>query len=102
MPYAERIISSLKAKYPHVPVIFHANGGTGELSKWVIDNGKARKTAAGPSGIYCGKGWIGNYFFHLSLLEDHVSLEEDARTAEADFSVTPSTVMESRERLGCM
>ncbi len=27
LPYANRIASALKAKYPHVPVIFHANGG---------------------------------------------------------------------------
>jgi hypothetical protein len=29
LPYAERITRALKAKYPHVPVILHANGGTG-------------------------------------------------------------------------
>lgn len=31
LPYMERITVALKAKYPHVPVIMHANGGTGEL-----------------------------------------------------------------------
>lgn len=30
-PYAERIIAAVRAKYPHVPLIFHANGGTGKL-----------------------------------------------------------------------
>lgn len=27
LPYANRITTALKAKYPHVPVILHANGG---------------------------------------------------------------------------
>lgn len=27
LPYADRVARALKAKYPHVPVIFHANGG---------------------------------------------------------------------------
>lgn len=27
MPYSERIVKALQAKYPGVPVIFHANGG---------------------------------------------------------------------------
>ena len=27
LPYAERLTAALKAKYPHVPVLFHANGG---------------------------------------------------------------------------
>lgn len=31
MPYAERIVSYVKARYPHVPLIFHANGGSGKL-----------------------------------------------------------------------
>ena len=31
MPYAEKIIQSVKARYPDVPLIFHANGGTGKL-----------------------------------------------------------------------
>ncbi|MEW5314040.1 MAG: hypothetical protein WDW38_005567 [Sanguina aurantia] len=31
MPYSERIVKALQAKYPGVPVIFHANGGTGKL-----------------------------------------------------------------------
>ncbi|PNH04759.1 Uroporphyrinogen decarboxylase 2, chloroplastic [Tetrabaena socialis] len=31
LPYAERIITALKAKYPHVPVMLHGNGGTGKL-----------------------------------------------------------------------
>lgn len=26
-PYAERVVQAVKAKYPHVPVIFHGNGG---------------------------------------------------------------------------
>ena len=30
MPYAERIIAAVRAKYPHVPLIFHANGGAGK------------------------------------------------------------------------
>ncbi len=30
LPYAERITKALKARYPHVPVILHGNGGTGE------------------------------------------------------------------------
>jgi len=31
LPYADRLAAALKAKYPQVPVIFHANGGTGKL-----------------------------------------------------------------------
>eukprot|EP00879_Flechtneria_rotunda_P006574 GHRR01006907.1.p1 GENE.GHRR01006907.1~~GHRR01006907.1.p1 ORF type:complete len:401 (+),score=137.30 GHRR01006907.1:984-2186(+) len=31
LPYANRIVAAVRAKYPHVPVIFHANGGTGKL-----------------------------------------------------------------------
>lgn len=31
LPYAERIIAAVRAKYPHVPLIFHGNGGTGKL-----------------------------------------------------------------------
>jgi uroporphyrinogen decarboxylase len=31
LPYAERIIAAVRAKYPHVPLIFHANGGTGKM-----------------------------------------------------------------------
>ncbi|EFJ50429.1 uroporphyrinogen decarboxylase chloroplast precursor [Volvox carteri f. nagariensis] len=56
MPYAERITRALKAKYPHVPVIFHANGGTGKLElmketaadvvglDWAVDMKDARAT----------------------------------------------------------
>lgn len=31
LPYANRLASALKQRYPDVPVIFHANGGTGKL-----------------------------------------------------------------------
>ncbi|WIA13392.1 hypothetical protein OEZ85_006972 [Tetradesmus obliquus] len=31
LPYANRITEAVRAKYPHVPIIFHANGGTGKL-----------------------------------------------------------------------
>jgi uroporphyrinogen-III decarboxylase len=27
LPYANRITEAVRAKYPHVPIIFHANGG---------------------------------------------------------------------------
>ncbi|KAL4458033.1 hypothetical protein ABPG75_012898 [Micractinium tetrahymenae] len=30
LPYAERIIAAVRAKYPQVPLIFHANGGSGK------------------------------------------------------------------------
>ena len=30
LPYAERIIAAVRARYPHVPLIFHANGGSGK------------------------------------------------------------------------
>lgn len=30
-PYNERIIATVKAKYPDTPLIFHANGGVGKL-----------------------------------------------------------------------
>ena len=32
-PYAQRIITSVKAKYPDTPLIFHANGGTGKFGQ---------------------------------------------------------------------
>lgn len=32
-PYAQRIITRVKAKYPGTPLIFHANGGTGKFSQ---------------------------------------------------------------------
>lgn len=30
LPYAERVMRGVKARHPDVPLIFHANGGTGE------------------------------------------------------------------------
>jgi hypothetical protein len=30
-PYSERVIATVKAKYPDTPLIFHANGGVGKL-----------------------------------------------------------------------
>lgn len=30
LPYAERIIATVRARYPHVPLILHCNGGTGK------------------------------------------------------------------------
>lgn len=33
MPYAEKIIKSVKSRYPGTPLIFHANGGTGKFSQ---------------------------------------------------------------------
>eukprot|EP00798_Chlamydomonas_sp_ICE-L_P026433 gene26433-17533_t len=56
LPYMDRIAKSLKAKYPHVPVIMHCNGGTGKLEQltstnadvigldWAVDIAHARKT----------------------------------------------------------
>lgn len=56
LPYAERITKALKARYPHVPVILHANGGTGKLElmrdtaadvvglDWAVDMKDARAT----------------------------------------------------------
>ncbi|GAX79183.1 hypothetical protein CEUSTIGMA_g6623.t1 [Chlamydomonas eustigma] len=55
-PYAERVTAALKAKYPHVPIILHANGGTGKLElmretkadmvglDWAVDMSMARET----------------------------------------------------------
>ena len=31
LPYSERVIAAVKAKYPEVPLILHANGGVGKL-----------------------------------------------------------------------
>jgi len=31
MPYSERVIAKVKAKYPDTPLIYHANGGVGKL-----------------------------------------------------------------------
>lgn len=56
LPYSEKIVHALKSKYPHVPVIFHANGGTGKLEiikataadvvglDWAVDMHVARST----------------------------------------------------------
>jgi uroporphyrinogen decarboxylase len=33
MPYAQRVMDLVKAKHPEVPLIFHANGGTGKLQR---------------------------------------------------------------------
>lgn len=56
MPYAERVIQGIRAKHPNVPVIFHANGGTGKLEfmgpltadviglDWAVDMAVARDT----------------------------------------------------------
>mgnify|MGYP003949802519 FL=1 len=32
MPYSERVIAIVKARYPSTPLIFHANGGVGKLN----------------------------------------------------------------------
>jgi len=32
LPYSERVIATVKAKYPDTPLIFHANGGVGKLA----------------------------------------------------------------------
>lgn len=31
LPYAEKIIKAVREQYPQIPLIFHANGGTGKL-----------------------------------------------------------------------
>jgi len=35
LPYSNRLTVALKAKYPNVPIMFHANGGTGKLELMV-------------------------------------------------------------------
>ena len=48
MPYAERIIAAVRAKYPHVPLIFHANGGSGKHAALAqCSAGASRRGAAG-------------------------------------------------------
>eukprot|EP00958_Prasinococcus_capsulatus_P023986 scaffold3691_cov394-Prasinococcus_capsulatus_cf.AAC.6 len=55
MPYAERIVQYVKARHPQVPLIFHANGGSGKLHvmkekctadvvglDWSLDMGECR------------------------------------------------------------
>lgn len=56
MPYAEKVMAGLKQRHPDVPVIFHANGGTGKLElmrgsiadviglDWSVDMAVARQT----------------------------------------------------------
>ena len=39
LPYSERVIAGVKAKYPDTPLIFHANGGVGKLE--VMKSSKA-------------------------------------------------------------
>lgn len=34
LPYANRITEAVRAKYPHVPIIFHANGGARGLGSY--------------------------------------------------------------------
>ena len=60
LPYANRVADAVRAKYPHVPIIFHANGGTGKLEEmracsadfigldWATGMAAARK-ALGPN-----------------------------------------------------
>ncbi|KAI8474824.1 MAG: uroporphyrinogen decarboxylase [Monoraphidium minutum] len=38
LPYANRVAEAVRAKYPHVPIIFHANGGTGKLEEMRASN----------------------------------------------------------------
>uniref|UniRef100_A0A7S1X255 Uroporphyrinogen decarboxylase n=1 Tax=Tetraselmis chuii TaxID=63592 RepID=A0A7S1X255_9CHLO len=58
LPYANRLIAGVRARHPDVPIIFHANGGTGKLEfmaggavtsdviglDWHCDMGTARST----------------------------------------------------------
>lgn len=59
LPYANRVAEAVRAKYPHVPIIFHANGGTGKLEEMRASNAdvigldwattmRAAKAALGP------------------------------------------------------
>ncbi|KAK9839685.1 hypothetical protein WJX81_006323 [Elliptochloris bilobata] len=60
LPYAERVIAAVRAVHPSVPLIYHANGGTGKLDlmggcsadvvglDWATDISAAR-AALGPS-----------------------------------------------------
>lgn len=50
MPYAERIIAAVRAQYPHVPIIFHANGGSGKHAQL------AQCTAGGQAWAPCQAG----------------------------------------------
>lgn len=63
LPYAERLIQRVRAVHPQVPLIFHANGGTGKLGviqagcsadvvgiDWGSDIAEARKIF-GPSAV---------------------------------------------------
>jgi len=50
MPYAERIIAAVRAKYPHVPIIFHANGGSGK-------HAQLAQCTAGACGGRGAGGW---------------------------------------------
>lgn len=36
LPYANRITEAVRAKYPHVPIIFHANGGAGSCTRLFV------------------------------------------------------------------
>lgn len=57
LPYSERVIAAVRAQHPHVPLMFHANGGTGKLEiisagctadviglDWAVDMAVARET----------------------------------------------------------
>ena len=34
LPYAQRVVDGVKAKYPNTPLIFHANGGERRAQRW--------------------------------------------------------------------
>lgn len=44
LPYANRVVAEVRAKYPHVPLIFHANGGKAALARGLCNLAAASST----------------------------------------------------------
>lgn len=60
LPYANRVVAEVRAKYPHVPLIFHANGGTGKL-----------EVVAGSNADVIGLDWSTNMAVARQTLGSH-------------------------------
>lgn len=75
-PYAEQLIERVKSARPHVPLIFHANGGTGKLHiiakrshqdvvvglDWATDMQEARSQFGADTVLQ-----VGNNYSHAGL-----------------------------------
>lgn len=58
LPYANRIIDAVRAKYPDVPLIFHANGGKTQQCSW-MQRASARAGLTTAAIIVLSKCYLG-------------------------------------------